>query len=428
MTQTQGSLARQITDYAHRADPYPIYAELRKTPVVHDEEGPYIVSTYWEIHGLLHDPRLSSEARNLDPEAAPELVEEDDPGLPPSFLRLDPPEHDRLRRLAMAPFGPPHTPRRLHAMRGELTRIVGELIDGFEGRDRIDLVDHFSYPFPVTVICRLLGVPREDEPRFHSWAETLAASLDPDPDADAAERRRITRQARTELAMYLSELMEERRRAPRDDMLSALVSGQGPEERMSRVELLSTAALLLVAGHETTVNLITNGMLTLLRNPDVLARLRKAPHLVVPLVEELLRFDPPVQMLPQRTPLSEIDIAGVTIPEGASVWLLLASGNRDPQRFLDPDRFDPRRRDNQHLGFGSGIHSCFGAPLARLEAQIALTELARRLDEPRLLEDPPTYRRNAVLRGPRHLPIALEGLRPKASPNGSSNRSSNGSR
>ncbi|MGW3427416.1 cytochrome P450 [Streptomyces melanosporofaciens] len=428
MTQTQGSLARQITDYAHRADPYPIYAELRKTPVVHDEEGPYIVSTYWEIHGLLHDPRLSSEARNLDPEAAPELVEEDDPGLPPSFLRLDPPEHDRLRRLAMAPFGPPHTPRRLHAMRGELTRIVGELIDGFEGRDRIDLVDHFSYPFPVTVICRLLGVPREDEPRFHSWAETLAASLDPDPDADAAERRRITRQARTELAMYLSELMEERRRAPRDDMLSALVSGQGPEERMSRVELLSTAALLLVAGHETTVNLITNGMLTLLRNPDVLARLRKAPHLVVPLVEELLRFDPPVQMLPQRTPLSEIDIAGVTIPEGASVWLLLASGNRDPQRFLDPDRFDPRRRDNQHLGFGSGIHSCFGAPLARLEAQIALTELARRLDEPRLLEDPPTYRRNAVLRGPRHLPIALEGLRPKASPNGSSNRPSNGSR
>ncbi|MFE2188263.1 cytochrome P450 [Streptomyces sp. NPDC059455] len=441
MTQTQGSLVRRIIDYAHRADPYPIYAELRKTPVVRDAEGPYIVSTYWEIHGLLHDPRLSSDARNLDPQAASELPEEpeaDDPGLPPSFLKLDPPEHDRLRRLATAPFGPPHTPRRLHEMRGELTRIVGELIDGFEGRHRIDLVDHFSYPFPVTVICRLLGVPREDEPRFHAWADALAASLDPGPDAgagagaDAAERRRITRQARTELATYLSELIEKRRRAPGDDMLSALVSGEGPEGRMSRVELLSTAALLLVAGHETTVNLITNGMLTLLRNPDVLARLRKDPHLVVPLVEELLRFDPPVQMLPQRTPLSEIDIAGVTIPQGASVWLLLASGNRDPQRFPDPDRFDPQRRDNQHLGFGSGIHSCFGAPLARLEAQIALTELARRLDEPRLLEDPPTYRRNAVLRGPRHLPLAFEGLRPNGSPNGSRsrppNRSPNGSR
>ncbi|WPB92241.1 cytochrome P450 [Streptomyces malaysiensis] len=425
MTQTQGSLVRQITDYAHRADPYPLYAELRKTPVAHDEEGPYIVSTYWEIHGLLHDPRLSSDARNLDPRAAPELIEEDgeedEPGLPPSFLRLDPPEHDRLRSLAMAPFGPPNTPRRLHTMRGELTRIVGELIDGLEGRDRIDLVDHFSYPFPVTVICRLLGVPREDEPRFHAWADTVAAGLDPDPDAneDAAERRRISRQARTELAVYLSELIEERRRAPGDDMLSALVGWEGPEGRMSRVELLSTAALLLVAGHETTVNLITNGMLTLLRNPEVLARLRNDPHLVVPLVEELLRFDPPVQMLPRRTPLSEIDIAGVTIPRGASVWLLLASGNRDPQRFLDPDRFEPQRRDNQHLGFGSGVHSCFGAPLARLEAQIALTELARRLDGPRLLEDPPTYRRNAVLRGPRHLPLAFEGLRPGGSPNGS---------
>ncbi|MCD9593987.1 cytochrome P450 [Streptomyces sp. 8ZJF_21] len=425
MTQTQGSLVRQITDYAHRADPYPLYAELRKTPVAHDEEGPYIVSTYWEIHGLLHDPRLSSDARNLDPRAAPELIEEDgeedEPGLPPSFLRLDPPEHDRLRSLAMAPFGPPNTPRRLHTMRGELTRIVGELIDGFEGRDRIDLVDHFSYPFPVTVICRLLGVPREDEPRFHAWADTVAAGLDPDPDADedAAERRRISRQARTDLAVYLSELIEERRRAPGDDMLSALVGWEGPEGRMSRVELLSTAALLLVAGHETTVNLITNGMLTLLRNPEVLARLCNDPHLVVPLVEELLRFDPPVQMLPRRTPLSEIDIAGVTIPRGASVWLLLASGNRDPQRFLDPDRFEPQRRDNQHLGFGSGVHSCFGAPLARLEAQIALTELARRLDGPRLLEDPPTYRRNAVLRGPRHLPLAFEGLRPGGSPNGS---------
>ncbi|WP_030829925.1 cytochrome P450 [Streptomyces hygroscopicus] len=414
MTQTQGSLVRQITDYAHRADPYPLYAELRKTPVAHDEEGPYIVSTYWEIHGLLHDPRLSSDARNLDPRAAPEPVDEDE-GLPPSFLKLDPPEHDRLRRLAMAPFGPPHSPRRLHTMRGELTRIVGELIDGFEGRDRIDLVDHFSFPFPVTVICRLLGVPREDEARFHTWAGTLTTGLDPDPDADAAERQRTARQARTELAMYLSELIEERRRAPGDDMLSAMVAGQGPEEGMSRMELLSTAALLLVAGHETTVNLITNGMLTLLRNPDVLVRLREDHHLVVPLVEELLRFDPPVQMLPQRTPLSEIDIAGVTIPKGAPVWLLLASGNRDPQRFPDPDRFDPQRKDNQHLGFGSGVHSCFGAPLARLEAQIALTELARRLVRPRLLEDPPAYRRNAVLRGPRQLPLGYEGLAPDGS-------------
>ncbi|MEU1788888.1 cytochrome P450 [Streptomyces sparsogenes] len=415
---THGTFLRKITDYAHRADPYPLYAELRKTPVLRDDTGPYLVSTYWEIHGLLHDPRLSSDPRNLDPEAAGLVVaeEEDDPSLPPSFLRLDPPEHDRLRRMAMYPFGPPHTPRRIHDMRGELARIVTGLVDGFEGRDRIDLVDDFAYPFPVTVICRLLGVPRADEPLFQAWADILVSSADPDPDADAAERRGAVRRARTELAMYMSELIEERRRAPGEDMLSSLVHGDGPDGRMAHSELVSTAALLLIAGHETTVNLITNGMLTLLRHPDVLKRLHDDPRLAVPLVEEVLRYDPPVQLLPQRTPLTDIDIAGVTIPKGASVWLVLASGNRDPRRFPDPDRFDPDRRDNQHLGFGSGIHICFGAPLARLEAQLALAELARRLENPRLLEDPPPYRRNAVLRGPRHLSVGFDGVRAAREP------------
>ncbi|MFG2225105.1 cytochrome P450 [Streptomyces sp. NPDC048644] len=409
---TSVALLRQITDYAHRADPYPLYAELRKTPVVRDEAGPYLVSTYWEIHGLLHDPRVSSDARNLSAEAAEFLGQEEDPNLPPTFLRLDPPEHDRLRRLAMRPFGPPHSPRRVFDMRGELGEIVSGLIDGFRDRDRIDLVDDFSYPFPVTVICRLLGVPREDEAHFHGWADTLAAGLDPvqgTPEERETQLRAI-RQARADLATYLAGLIEERRRAPRDDMLSAMADDHGPDGRMSPLEMISTSALLLIAGHETTVNLITNGMLTLLRNPDVLQRLRDNPGLAVPLVEELLRFEPPVQLLPQRTTLADIDIAGTLIPKGASLWLLLASGNRDPQRFHDPDRFIPERPDNQHLGFGSGIHNCFGAPLARLEAQIALTELVRRLDNPRLIDDPPPYRRNAVLRGPRHLPIAFDGL------------------
>lgn len=407
------SLLHQITDYANRADPYPLYAELRKTPVVRDEEGPYVVSTYWEIRHLLHDPRVSSDARNLNPEAARSLTQEADPNLPPTFLKLDPPEHDRLRRLAMRSFGPPHTPRRVFDMRGELTDIVGGLIDGLRDRNQIDLVDNVSYPFPVTVICRLLGVPREDEPRFHGWADVLAASIDPaqgSPEEREAQLQTI-RQAHVELAAYLSGLLEERRRSPRDDMLSALATDQGPEGRMSQLEMLSTAALLLIAGHETTVNLITNGMLTLLRHPEVLQQLRDDPGLAVPMVEELLRYEPPVQLLPQRTVLADIDIAGTTIPKGSSLWLVLASGNRDPQRFLDADRFIPERPDNQHLGFGSGIHSCFGAPLARLEAQIALTELARRLDNPRLVEDPPPYRRNAVLRGPRHLEIAFDGLK-----------------
>ncbi|MCB5906146.1 cytochrome P450 [Streptomyces pinistramenti] len=411
---TSVALLRQITDYANRADPYPLYAELRKTPVVRDEAGPYLVSTYWEIHGLLHDPRVSSDARNLGAEAAEFRGQEEDPNLPPTFLKLDPPEHDRLRRLAMRPFGPPHSPRRVFDMRGELGEIVSGLIDGFRDQDRIDLVDDFSYPFPVTVICRLLGIPREDEAHFHGWADTLAASLDPVQGTSEEREAQLqtVRQARADLATYLAGLIEERRRAPRDDMLSAMADGHGPDGQMSPLEVISTSALLLIAGHETTVNLITNGMLTLLRNPDVLQRIRDNPGLAVPLVEELLRFEPPVQLLPQRTTLADIDIAGTLIPQGASLWLLLASGNRDPQRFHDPDRFIPERPDNQHLGLGSGIHNCFGAPLARLEAQIALTELVRRLDNPRLVEDPPPYRRNAVLRGPRHLPIAFDGLKP----------------
>ncbi|MEU0371215.1 cytochrome P450 [Streptomyces sp. NPDC006283] len=409
------SLLHQILDYANRANPYPIYEELRKTPVHHEEDGPYVVSTYYEIRSLLHDPRLSSDARNLastthDPLA--ESAQEEESALPPSFLRLDPPEHDRLRRMTNRPFGPPHSPHRVDGMREELHGIVSGLIDGIGDTDRFDLVDQFSYPFPVTVICRLLGVPREDEARFHVWADTIAASLDPDPSADPTERGKASHDARMQLGMYLAGLIEERRKNPGDDMLSELATLKSEDGTMTTMELLSTAALLLIAGHETTVNLVTNGMLTLLRNPDVLERLRADPRLAVPIVEELLRFEPPVQLVPQRTTLADIEVRGVTIPKGASLWLVLASGNRDPQRFEDPNRFDPDRKDIQHLGLGSGIHSCFGAPLARLEAQFALSELARRLENPRLLEDPPPYRQNAVLRGPRHLSIACDGIGP----------------
>ncbi|MER5383844.1 cytochrome P450 [Streptomyces sp. NPDC002688] len=406
------SLLHQILDYANRADPYPIYEKLRKTPVHHEADGPYVVSTYYEIRSLLHDPRISSDARNLASNAADPLAEAptEESTLPPGFLRLDPPEHDRLRRMTNRPFGPPHSPHRVDGMRGELHDIVTGLIDGIGDPDRIDLVEQFSYPFPVTVICRLLGVPREDEARFHSWADTLAANLDPDPDADP-ERGKGAQDARMQLGMYLAGLIEERRKNPGEDMLSQLATAKGEDGPMTTMELLSTAALLLIAGHETTVNLITNGMLTLLRNPGVLQRLRADPRLAVPIVEELLRFEPPVQLVPQRTTLADIEVRGVTIPKGATLWLVLASGNRDPQRFDNPDRFDPDRPDIQHLGLGSGIHSCFGAPLARLETQFALSELARRLENPRLLEDPPPYRKNAVLRGPRQLHLACDGIR-----------------
>ncbi|MCW7941220.1 cytochrome P450 [Streptomyces hygroscopicus] len=411
---TQASLLRQITDYANRANPYPLYEELRKTPVLHEGDGgPYLISSYWDIESLLHDPRISSDAANLAAAGADEMGGPEATGLPPSFIRLDPPEHDRLRRIANRPFGPPHSPHKMDSMRPELAEIVSGLIDGLSGEGQIDLVDQFAYPFPVTVICRLLGVPREDEPRFRSWVDPIVAGLDPDTGREDAERQKTAQEARLQLGMYLAGLVEQRSKEPRDDMLSQLVTSHGPDGPMTTMEVLSTAVLLLIAGHETTVNLITNGMLTLLRHPEVLRRLRDEPGLAVNIVEELLRYEPPVQLVPQRTCIADIDVRGITIPKGSRIWLVLAAGNRDPERFEDPDRFDPDRRDIQHLGFGSGVHSCFGAPLARLEAQIALYELARRLDNPRLVEDPPPYRRNAVLRGPRHLNIAIDGVRPR---------------
>ncbi|MEU3860650.1 cytochrome P450 [Streptomyces sp. NPDC028722] len=410
---TQASLVRQITDFANRADPYPLYEELRRTPVLHEEEGgPYVVSSYYDIEGLLHDPRVSSDAANLAATGDDEVSQGENTGLPPSFLRLDPPEHDRLRRIANSAFGPPHRPRRVENMRGEMAAIVTGLIDGLADTRQIDLVDQFAYPFPVTVICRLLGVPRDDEPRFRAWVDPVVAGLDPATRTTAdAESVKAAQEARMQLGMYLAGLVEERTKEPRDDLLSDLVHSQGADGSMTMMEVLSTAVLLLIAGHETTVNLITNGMLTLLRHPDILARLRVEPGLSVRIVEELLRYEPPVQIVPQRTCIADIEVRGVTIPKGSRLWLVLAAGNRDPERFKDPGRFDPDREDIQHLGFGSGIHSCFGAPLARLETQIALTELARRMENPRLAEDPPPYRQNAVLRGPRHLDIVFDGWR-----------------
>jgi cytochrome P450 len=402
------TLFRRITDYANRADPYPLYTELRENGVARQEDGSYLVGTYHEIAALLHDPRISSDRRKR---TVPDGIVIEAAGIPVAFIGLDDPAHERLRNIAMRAFGPPHSASRIDAMHGEITAIAGELIDSMQGRDRIDLVEDFAYPLPVTVICRLLGVPREDEPRFSAWSQAVIAGVDPTPGSDPAERQRAVMAARIAMGMYLGELADNRRGKPSDDMLSAFVNDPGPDGGFTRPELMSTAVLLLIAGHETTVNLITNGMLTLLRHPEALELLRREPELMPRAVEELLRYEPPVHLLPQRTPLTDVEVAGVTIPKGAPLILALASGNRDPRRFDDPDHFDPTRRDNQHFGFGSGVHICFGAPLARIEAQIALTELVSRLKGPRLLQDPPPYRRSPILRGPRHLPLAIAGIK-----------------
>jgi cytochrome P450 len=408
----QPSLYQQVLDPAHRANPYPLYAELRKTPVTREDDGTYVVSTYDEILALMHDPRVSSDPRRRPAEArAGAVPDQEQPGLPLSFINRDPPEHDRLRELAMRPFGPPCTPGLIDGMRPWLTEITTGLIDKFAGKNRVDIVEDFAYPLPVTAICKLLGVPLEDQPRFHQWADAIIETIDPSS-GTYEERVRKRAEVQAELGQYFGDLVGSRASHPGDDLISGLLTEHGPHGPMSREDIVATANLLLVAGHETTVNLISNGMLTLLRHPTVLGRLNREPGLIITLVEELLRYEPPVQMRTNRATVADIDIGGTTIPKGSPLALVIAAGNRDPAQFADPDRFDPGRINNQHLGFFGGIHYCYGAPLARTETQVALPQLARRLVNPRLVTDPPPYRPNPELRGPRHLIVEYDAVAP----------------
>ena len=393
-------LLAQILDYANRANPYPLYAELRKTPVLRAPNGSYVVSTYHEIVALMHDPRIGVAGMGAPAGSAAGGAGADAAagGGAGAFIGMDPPEHDRLRRLATSHFEQSET------VRSDMLGTATGLIDRMRGRKQIDLVDDFAYPLPVAVICQQLGVPHQDEPRFHPWAEAIITALDPRPGQQAAAA-----QASAEMNQYMAGLVERFRTEPGTGLLSGLAA----EDGLSTADVVATGRLLLIAGHETTVNLITNGMLTLLRHPHVLDRLRHEPDLVIPLVEELLRYEPPVQLNPKYTTLDDVDVADVTIPKGSRLLLALAAANRDPNRFADPERFEPERENNEHLGFFTGIHYCFGAGLARQEAQVALTELARRLDNPRLLQDPPPYRANPTLRGPRHLSIEVGGINPQ---------------
>lgn len=391
----------EIFDPKNRPNPYPLFARLRQHPVSWQKGGvspmgSYVVSTYSSVVALLQDPRISSDMRKCK---HPEV--EDTGGR--AFIRWDPPDHDRLRRLAMRHFGPPNRPRYIEELRPQVEQITQDLMDSLKGKSRFNFVESFSLPLPVLTIAAILGVPEEDRPKFKKWSDSLIEHLSiPTP-----EGQRKVREEREKIEEYMAFLISIRRKNPKDDLISRMAMDL---DEWGEADLIATLSLLLVAGHETTVNLLSNGLLTLLRFPDYFERIREEPDFIVGTVEELLRYEPPVQFLPKRTALEDIEIEGMTLPKGSIVTLMTASANRDPAQFPNPDQFNPERVPNAHLGFGSGIHYCFGAPLARMEAQIALRELTRRLKRPRLVVDPPPYRLSPFLRGPSELLIEIEGI------------------
>ena len=414
--------------FENRANPYPFFDELRKTPVARVTNGIYAVTGYEELMALAHDPRVSSDLRRGRPptgrnrrvadesmvEGAPEIAGAY--GKEPSFIAQDPPEHDRARRQCMRFFGPPHSPDLIPGLEPMCQRIVSELLDKATGKNRVDVVDEFAYPLPVNVICRIMGVPIEDEPLFHAWlADVTAGIFDLGPDIQTEEgqaRRAKGEAAEVELNKYIARLVEEARKTPGAGMISQLVHDDGPDGQMSTSAIVNNTILLFFAGHDSTVNLIAHCVLTTLRNPWSIELLRNRPELIPGAIEEVLRLQSSVQFFPTRSALADIDIAGTTIPRGSPIYLMYGAANRDPRRFQDPNAFDPQRADNEHVGWGRGIHICFGGPLARLEVNTAFEAFLRRVDNPRLVQDPPPYRISQVFRGPRHLLVDYDQIRP----------------
>jgi cytochrome P450 len=407
--------------FENRANPYPFFDELRKTPVARVANGIYAVTGYRELLALAHDPRVSSDMSHspLSARLAVEAPAEADHmkayGKAKTMITSDPPEHDRMRRQAMRHFGPPHTPDLIPKMEADIQRLCNQLLDKAKGKTRLDVVDDYAYPVPVAVICKILGVPLKDEPTFHAWIHDFMAGLmDMGPEAATEEgkaRAAKGKESTAALMQYLTELIQRFIREPGESMLSKMVNDDGADGRMSPQEAVSNAGLLLIAGHDSTVNTISHCVLTVLRNPGAFELLRSRPSVIPAAVEEVLRVESAVQFFPSRSALADIEIAGTVIPKGSAVFLMYGAANRDPSRFPDPNKFDPERRDNEHFGWGSGIHTCFGGPLARLEVNLALETFLHRVKNPRLVVDPPPYRQSNVFRGPQHLLIDFDRIR-----------------
>jgi pimeloyl-[acyl-carrier protein] synthase len=384
------------------ANPYPFYRRLREEDPVHASPlGIWVLTRYEDVVMVLRDLRFGregiaelQEARLGAARARPKNSRD--------MLFRDPPDHTRLRSLVSRAF----TPRVVEEMRPHIQEIVDGLLDRVEGSGGMDVIEDLAYPLPVRVICEMLGVPTSDQEVFRQWSADIARSLDAalfPADSGVAERGQ---EASDALKEYFRSLIAVRRKHPQPDLLSALIAAEEQGDKLSEAELLSTCVLLLIAGHETTVNLIGNGLLALLQHPAELRKLADGPALIQTGVEELLRYDGPVQRTSRMT-MADVEIGGKQIPKGRVVVAAIGAANRDPAYFSDPERLDVARKDNRHIAFGFGIHFCLGASLARIEGQVAIGTLLRRMPTLKLVSETPEWRESSVLRGLKTLPVTF---------------------
>jgi cytochrome P450 len=383
----------------YRANPYPLYHKLRELDPVHwSPVDAWVLTRHVDATAVLRDPRFSSNPSHLGgerPQVGPRRMDTK------VLLFLDAPDHTRLRSLASKAF----TPAVVRRLRPRVEELVAGLLDRVKERGSMDLIADLAYPLPVAVICELLGVPEADRGSFGSWSSDASRLLDRDLDLDEATVERGTA-AIVSFTEYFGGLIQQRKQDPRDDLVSGLIAVEEAGERLSWEELFATIILLFLAGHETTVNLIGNGMLALLGHPEQLERLRGDPALGPTAVEEVLRYESPVHVT-ARIATVDLEAGGVQVRAGEQVIVAVAAANRDPAVFADPDRLDVGRRDNRHLSFSAGMHYCLGAALARLEGEVAFGALLREFKTIELADPEPSLRDHFVLRGLRSLPLRL---------------------
>ena len=390
-----------------KANPYPTYAAMReqapvcRNPGLDGQSLLWFITRYEEAEAVLRDQKrfVKNYRATLTPEEQAKLPPEPrlERLLNQHLLNMDGADHVRLRSLVSKAF----TAQRVNRLQGRIQTIADELLDKVQDQGHMDLIDDYAFPLPIIVIAEMLGVPAADRDRFRVWSNTFVSpSFTPEGWAQ-------TEKLMIEFTNYLGQVFAERRRNPKDDLITALIQAEEAGDKLSEEELYSMVILLIVAGHETTVNLIGNGMLALLRNPDQFALLKSQPELMPNAVEEFLRYDGPVERATPRFATEDIEIGGQLIRRGEAVFVVLGGADRDPAEFPQPDQVDVTREDNRHLAFGFGVHYCLGAPLARLEGRIALNTLLARLPNLRLAVPPDelTWRPNTFLRGLQGIPV-----------------------